>query len=189
MKDSLSHLYTPDNAIASPTVSLLLECLTSPIAVNIKGVMRRLITDTDPNVSILQPGISGSDVKVTTMKPYGVTGQALDIKEQQSAYFELDWSEFNHMFLVCSAPYRYSWSVRQDFMEGTGAIINFECGKMFLTDIGTVPRAHSDPLTGHVSLNTSVHPARGKCSIYLRDNVISVSGHNTISCRQMVHLY
>jgi len=102
-EDSSFHLYAPDNAIASPTVSLLLECVTSPIAVNIEGVMRRLIIDTD-SVSILQPGISGSDVKFTTMKPYGVTGRALDIKRRRSDSFELEWREFNHMFLVCSLP-------------------------------------------------------------------------------------
>jgi len=42
--------------------------------------MRRLILDTCSGISILQPGVSRSDVSITNLKPYGVTGEALDIK-------------------------------------------------------------------------------------------------------------
>jgi len=57
--------------------------------------------DTGSNVSILQPGVSRSDVRVTNLKPYGITGEALVIKGRQSVSFELDGSEFRHTFLVC----------------------------------------------------------------------------------------
>jgi hypothetical protein len=61
-----------------------------------------LILDTGSIVSILQPSISGCDVRITTMKPYGVTEQALDIKGQQSVNFKFDSREFRHTFLVCT---------------------------------------------------------------------------------------
>jgi hypothetical protein len=38
------------------------------------------------------------------MKLYGVTGDVLDIKGQQSVSFMLDACEFKHTFLVCSLP-------------------------------------------------------------------------------------
>ena len=66
--------------------------------------MRRLILDTGTNVSILQLGVLRSDVRVTSLKPYWVTREALDIKERQLVSFELDGSEFRHTFLVCELP-------------------------------------------------------------------------------------
>jgi len=37
-------------------------------------------------------------------------------------------------------------------MQETGAVIDFECGKMSLTGIGAVPRAYSGSPTGHTAL-------------------------------------
>ena len=45
--------------------------------------------DTGSNVSIIQPGISSSDVKVTDARPYEVTGEVLDIKGRQTVSFRL----------------------------------------------------------------------------------------------------
>ena len=60
--------------------------------------------DTGSNVSIIQPGISSSDVRVTDARPYGVTGEVLDIKGRQTVSFRLNGREFKHTFLVCSLP-------------------------------------------------------------------------------------
>jgi len=70
-EDSFFHLRSPDNAVTTPTVTILLECGTPSVLVKIEGSMRRLILDTGSNVSILQPGVSRSDVRVTNLKPYG----------------------------------------------------------------------------------------------------------------------
>lgn len=43
-------------------------------------------------------------VRVTTIEPYGVTGDVLDIKGQQSVSFMLEGCEFKHPFVVCSFP-------------------------------------------------------------------------------------
>jgi len=59
--------------------SVLLEQGTPSILVYIEGVVRRLILDTGSNVSIMQLGISGSVVQVTHVRPYGVTGEVLNI--------------------------------------------------------------------------------------------------------------
>ncbi len=77
---------------------------------------RSLILDTGFDVSILQPDVSRSDVRVTKMEPYGVTGEFLNIKGQQSVSFMLNGCEFKHTFLVCSLPTDASGLVGTDFM-------------------------------------------------------------------------
>jgi hypothetical protein len=67
-----------------------LESGSSTISVEKEGMARRLILDTDSNVSILQPCISTGDVRVTSAKPYGVTVETLDVKGQQFVYFTLE---------------------------------------------------------------------------------------------------
>jgi hypothetical protein len=66
-----------------------LESGAPTISVEIEGMTRRLILDTG-SVSIMQPGISTGDVRVTSAKPYGVTGETLDIKGQQFVSFTLE---------------------------------------------------------------------------------------------------
>jgi hypothetical protein len=79
-EDSYFRLPVPEKAVNKPPVNIALECGTPLISVCIEGISRSIILDTGPNVSILQPGISSSDVKVTDARPYGVTGKVLDIK-------------------------------------------------------------------------------------------------------------
>jgi len=74
------------------------------ISVEMEGVTRRLILDTGSNVSILQPGVSKSDVRVTAVRPYGVTGKSLDIKGHQLVSFRCNGREIDHTFLMCSLP-------------------------------------------------------------------------------------
>ena len=123
-EDSSFHLRSPSNTVTTPTASVLLECGTPSVLVNIEVKMRRLMLDTGSNVSILQPGVSRSDVSVTSLKPYGVTGEALDIKGRQSVSFELDRSEFRHTFLVYELPMDMAGLLSTDFMQETGAVID-----------------------------------------------------------------
>jgi hypothetical protein len=129
-----------------------LEHGTPTISVEIEGMSRSLILDTGSNVSILQPGVSKSDVRVTTMEPYGVTGDVLNIKGQQSVSFMLNGCEFNHTFLVCSLPTDAAGLVGTDFMASLGAKIDFECGKLLLSSNRKMPRVYSVPPTGHKAL-------------------------------------
>ena len=121
--------------------SVLLEQGTPSISVDIEGVERRLILDTGSNVSIMQPGISGSVVEVTHIQPYGVTGEVLKIKGQQTVSFVVDGREFSHTFLVCSLPTDAAGLLGTDFLNEAVASIDFECRKMSFADIGKSPRA------------------------------------------------
>jgi len=172
-EDSSLHLRSPGNAVTTPTVSILLECGTLSVLVNTEGKMRRLIVDTGSNVSILQPGVSRSDVSDTSLKPYGVTGEALDIKGRQSVSFELDGSEFRHTFLVCELPTDTAGLLGTDFMQETGAVIDFECGKMSLTGSGAVPRAYSGSPTGHTAPTVFTQGKEGQPSTQSKGGVAS----------------
>jgi hypothetical protein len=119
-------------------VSVMLEHGTPFIWVG-KGVRRSLILDTGSNVSILQPGVSKGDTSITTVKPYGVTGEALDIRGQQFVTFKLSGREFSHTFLVCSLPTEAAGLLGMDFLRGSGAAIDFERCNMSLTDVGKLP--------------------------------------------------
>jgi len=98
------HLDTHGNAVERPTVSVLLEHGFPTVSLEIEVEPKRLIVDTGSNVSILQPGVSQSDVSATSIKPYGFTGEALNIRGQQHVSFVLDGRKFDHTFLVCPIP-------------------------------------------------------------------------------------
>ena len=79
-----------------------------------------MIIDTDSNISIVQPGISKSEIKHTDMRPYGVTGETLDVTGRQTVSFILGGREFNHQFLVCSLPTDADGLLGMDFLRVRG---------------------------------------------------------------------
>jgi hypothetical protein len=139
-EDKYLRVKTPANAVMAPFDSILLERGTSSILVDIEGVNRRLILDTGSNISIMQPGISRRDVRVTPLKPFEVTGEALDVSGQQNISFTIGGRAFNHIFLVCSLPTEAAGLLGTDFMNEAGAKIDFECGKISINDIGRAPQ-------------------------------------------------
>jgi len=70
----------------------------------IEGRAKRLILDTGSNVSILQPGVSNREIQESPLKPFGVTGEALEVVGQQLVSFTLGGKGLNHTFLVCPLP-------------------------------------------------------------------------------------
>jgi len=85
------------------------------IMFEIEGRPKRLIIDTGSNVSILQPDVSDSEVKESLLKPFGVTGEALDIVGQQQVSFTLGGQRLNHSFLVCPLPTETAGLLDMDF--------------------------------------------------------------------------
>jgi hypothetical protein len=63
--------------------------------------------------------------------------------------------------LVCEFPTDTAGLLGTDFMQETGAVIDFECGKMSLTAIGAVPPARSGSPTGHAALTVFTHGTEG----------------------------
>jgi hypothetical protein len=64
-------------------IPIILEHSTSTVAADIEGMSRSLILDTGSNISNMQPCTSRSNIQVTAMEPYGVTGDVLDVRGQQ----------------------------------------------------------------------------------------------------------
>jgi hypothetical protein len=138
--DSSARLDASVYAVTKQTVSVALEPGTPSISVKI-GVVRDLIVDTGSNISILQPGISKSELNFSDSRPYGVTGETLDIKGRHTVSFVLGGRKCSDHFLVYSLPTDAAGLIGMDFLRESGAILNFECNKMSLTDIGKAPRA------------------------------------------------
>jgi hypothetical protein len=105
--DSSSRLDASVYAVTKPTVSVALEPGTPSISVRIEGIVRDLIVDTGSNVSILQPGISKSELKFSDSRPYGVTGETLDIKGRHSL-FCIRWAEKQSPVFGVFSPHRSS---------------------------------------------------------------------------------
>jgi hypothetical protein len=51
------------------------------ILIQIEKEKKTLFVDAGLNVSILQPGVSRSDIRVTAINPYEVMGQTLGIRD------------------------------------------------------------------------------------------------------------
>jgi hypothetical protein len=116
------------------------------------GEQKSLIIDTGSSVSILQPGVSRSEVTTIGIKPYGVTGEVLDVKERQSLSFMLGGQEFHHSFLVCSLPTEAAGILGTDFLTQSGAVIDLECNKMTSGEVSVTPRACSEKHRGRTAL-------------------------------------
>ena len=69
IEDSSLHLNAPENDVSSHKVSISMEHGASTISVEIEGMSRSLILDTGSIISILEPGVSRSDVHLTAMEP------------------------------------------------------------------------------------------------------------------------
>ena len=143
--DSSFRLNVSENAVSTHTVPIILEHGTPTISADIEGMSRGLILDTGSNISIMQPGISKSNVQVTTMEPYGVTEDTLDIKGQQTVSFRMNGRRFTHPFLVCSLPTTAAGILGTDFLSRLGAKLDFERGKMSINDINNAPRGCNAP--------------------------------------------
>ena len=161
-EDSSFRLNAPENAVTKVTVPILLEHGTPNISAEIEGMSRILILNTGSDMSIMQSGISRISVQVTTLEPYVVTGDVLNIRGQQSVTFLLNGSEFTRSFLVCSLPNKAAGLLGNDFMDRLGAKIDFECGKLSFTGIDRVPHVNSVSSTGHVALTVFLRGEAGR---------------------------
>jgi len=102
--DRSLHLGVPENAFGKPEIGVLLENGSPSITLEIEGKWQLLIIDTSSNVSILQPGVSQRELRDNSLRPFGVTGESLDVKGRPLVFFTLGGRKFDHTFLVCPLP-------------------------------------------------------------------------------------
>jgi len=72
--------------------------LAMQFALSVQEAERSLIIDTGSSISILQPGVSRSEVTTTGIKPYDVTEEVLDMTGRQSLSFMLGGKSFTIRF-------------------------------------------------------------------------------------------
>jgi hypothetical protein len=127
------HLNHKNNAVPKHTVPLQLEQGTPAISIKMEGKARRMILDSGSSISILREGVSKSKVKDSPLKPYGVTGEALRIFGQQTVAFALGGHTYDHTFVISELPTEATGILGMDFLEKTGAKINFQTGSSTLS--------------------------------------------------------
>jgi hypothetical protein len=102
--------------------------------------------DTGSTISMLQPGVSRSDVHVTAVELYGLTGDLLGIRGRQSVTFRLNGKVFTHSFLVCPLPTEAAGVLGEDYLDSLGAMEDFECGELSLTGVDSMLPVCSIPV-------------------------------------------
>jgi hypothetical protein len=80
-----------------------------------EGTKRRLIIDTGSSVSLIQPGVCSEVVATSNLSPYGVTGDALDVRGEQRVAVWINNVKYEHKFLVCSLPTTAAGLLGMDF--------------------------------------------------------------------------
>ena len=122
------------------------------VSLEIEGKQRSLIKDTGSSISIIQQGVSRSEVTTSDIKPYGVTGEVLDVKERQSLSFELGGQEFHHSFVVCSLPTEAAGILGTHFLKKSGGVIDLDRNKITFFETSVTPRVCSEKRKGRGAL-------------------------------------
>ena len=138
-EDSSFRLTSFGNAVKNPVVVISVDHNTPSVTVCIEVEMRWLIFDTGSRVSILQPGISRSQINLTDLKPFGVTGEDLDVKGRQYVSSEIGGRRFHHALLVCELPTEVAGLIGTDFLLKFGAEVDFQGNKVTLADVTAAP--------------------------------------------------
>jgi hypothetical protein len=100
----------------------------------------------------VQSVLSRSKLQVTTMEPYGVTGDTLDIRGQQTVTFRLNGGRFTHPCLVCTLPTKAAGLLGTDFLYQVGTKINFAGANSSVHHTEGASRTCSVSPIGHVAL-------------------------------------
>jgi hypothetical protein len=96
----------------------------------IEGQKRNLNIGTGSNVSILQPGVTQKIISTTPDRPYGVTGESVDVNGCQNVSFALGKKQLVHQFLVCEIPTPADGLLCMDILNRIRAEVNLGTGEL-----------------------------------------------------------
>jgi hypothetical protein len=131
---------------------------TPTLLVKVEGTKRRFILDTGSNVSLIQSGVSGEVVAISNLAPFGVTGDALDVKGEQEVAFHINNVRYEHKFVVCALPTKAAGILGMDFLLKHEAEMNFGKGELKLLDLANL-RYGSRKRRGRGAHGTADHSA------------------------------
>jgi hypothetical protein len=110
------------------------------VSVEIKGRAKRLIIDTVSKVSILQAGLSNSEIWDSPLKAFGVTGEDLGMQRQKLVTLGLGYKEIENTFVVSPLPTEAAGFLGMNSLERARGRISLETVKMALTGTNGAPR-------------------------------------------------
>jgi hypothetical protein len=94
--------------------------------------------------------VSSND-RVTAVKPYGVTGEKLNVKGRRCVTFLLGGKTFKH-FLVCPLPTESDGLIGTDFLDKAGAVINLDVKRLSLARNSGARDQHVTKYRQHTAL-------------------------------------
>ena len=92
----------------------------------IEGRPRVILVDTGSSISLIQPGVSASNLNQAIVTPFGVTGDELRVKGEQRVTFTVNGKEFVHVFCVCTIATEADAILGMDFLRKAEACLDFE---------------------------------------------------------------
>lgn len=100
--------------------------MTPVIDVFIQGTHKRFLIDTGASVSLVQPGTANTPLCQTTLKPQGVTGEALHVLGTQAIEFTIGNRNFAHDFIVSKLPIPADGLSGNEFLSEHEVVMNFQ---------------------------------------------------------------
>ena len=95
------------------------------IYATIAGVQKSFIVDTGPNVSPIKPEVSHNRIRTTSLAPFGVRRDELEITGVQEVEFSCNNGNDSHQFCVFSLPTDAD-GIGMDFLAAVGAKLDLE---------------------------------------------------------------
>ena len=123
----------------------------------IGGRFRTVLLDTGSSISLIQPGVCGTEINRATVTPYGVTGEELRVKGEQRVIFTINGETYTHDFCVCSVATEDDAILGTDFLLKMDARLDFENGKFCLKRADQV--GHDHPKRKHCESQGTAAPA------------------------------
>ena len=120
------HISTPSNAANYHVVKVVTSQGAPTIYATILGDRKAFILDTGSNVSLIKPGVSHNKIRTTSLAPFGVTGDELEIKGEQEVEFCCNNQNYKHQFYVCSLPTDADGIIGMDFLLAVSAKLDLE---------------------------------------------------------------
>jgi hypothetical protein len=99
---------------------------------HIAGSEKEIIIDTGSSVSLIQPGVSCSKIRTTSVLPIGVTGDTPQIQDEQEVKFGINGTNFMHEFKVCPLSTEAHGIFGTDYLTKVKARLDLENKQLIL---------------------------------------------------------
>jgi len=87
----------------------------APIVRAAIGRPRTVLVDTGSSISLIQPGVSTTEITHASVTPFGITGDELPVKGEQRVIITINGETYTHMFCVCELATEADVIIGTDF--------------------------------------------------------------------------